>query len=99
MDGRSLLEEGWARDRLVLESFSVKPSPKWSSTVTRTFQYVEYYELDEETISFIEYYDLATDEWQLVNLFHDGDPANDPDAAALHAVLADDRVCAGSTCP
>jgi arylsulfatase A-like enzyme len=99
LDGKSLLQEGWTRDRLVLENFSVRPSPMWSSTVTRAFQYVEYYELDGETISFVEYYDLAADEWQLVNLFHDGDPANDPDASALHEVLADDRSCAGSNCP
>jgi arylsulfatase A-like enzyme len=99
MDGRSLLDTAWRRDRLVLENFWAREAPKWSSTVTPEFQYVEYYDLAGETITFSEYYDLTTDVWQLTNLLHDGDRRNNPDQAALHAVLTRDRACVGRSCP
>jgi arylsulfatase A-like enzyme len=46
-----------------------------------------------------EYYNLATDSWQLTNLFHDGNAANDPPVAPLSAALAAQRHCAGPDCP
>ena len=48
---------------------------------------------------FREYYDLVKDPHELVNLFADGNPANDPDFTALHAQLKADRVCMASACP
>jgi arylsulfatase A-like enzyme len=99
VDGRSLLDPAWTRDRLLLENFAASNAPRWASTVTRTSQYIEYYKSDDRTIAFREYYDLTKDPWQLLNLFHDGDPTNDPDQAPLRAVLARDRGCVGSTCP
>jgi arylsulfatase A-like enzyme len=100
MDGRSLFEAG-ARDRLLTEYWRLRNPPdvpSWASTVTATYQYVEYY-ADDGSISFREYYDMAADPWQLVNLLGDGVPGNDPATAPLHAQLAADRVCAGSSCP
>jgi arylsulfatase A-like enzyme len=99
VDGRSLLDPGWRRDRLLLENFAAAYAPKWASTVTTTYQYIEYYASDERTITFREYYDLKRDPWQLVNLFADGDPRNDPDGTALHAILDRDRTCRGAACP
>jgi arylsulfatase A-like enzyme len=99
VDGRSLLDHAWTRDRLLLENFTASSSPRWASTVTHTFQYIEYYARDDRTITFREYYALTKDPWQLVNLLHDGDPTNNPDKAMLHATLSGDRTCAGEACP
>jgi arylsulfatase A-like enzyme len=99
MDGRSLLDPTWSRDRLVLENFHSGAVPKWFSTVTTGFQYVEYYDRAGETVTFREYYDLTVDPWQLTNLLHDGVRRNDPDQAALHEALTRDRACAGRSCP
>ena len=99
VDGRSLLDPTWNRDRLLLENFAASTTPKWASTVTHAFQYIEYYRSDDQTIAFREYYDLEKDPWQLVNLFHDGDPNDNPDKATLHAALAKDRTCVGASCP
>jgi arylsulfatase A-like enzyme len=99
VDGRSLLETAWTRDRLLLENFDASVTPKWASTVTHTFQYIEYYAQDDRTITFREYYDLAKDPWQLVNLLRDGNPTNDPGRPALHATLDQDRTCVGTDCP
>lgn len=75
------------------------PFPTWASTRTKTFQYIEYYESDGESIIFREYYDLLKDPWQLENVFADGDPSNDPDIQALSRQLGRDRVCEESDCP
>ncbi len=100
MDGRSLLDRSWSRPRLLLEYWRWRGStaPPWASLWTRRYQYTEYYE-DDGHIAFREYYDLRRDPWQLVNLLHDGHPANDPDVAPLHERLFADRSCEATTCP
>lgn len=95
-DGRSVLSSG-RRTRLVLEYWRERGMriPTWASLRTRRFQYVEYYQ-DGRT-AFREYYNLVRDPWQLRNLFHDGNRANDPDVATIAAQLRRDRRCEGTT--
>jgi Ca2+-binding RTX toxin-like protein len=49
-------------------------------------------------VDFREYYDLATDPWQLTNLFADGNPRNDPWVDSLALELGLLRNCVGETC-
>ena len=74
------------------------PAPVWASTITKTFQYTEYYEGGETVAR--EYYDLATDPFQLRNLLGDHDMLNDPATASeLSVQLDEDRTCEGASCP
>lgn len=104
MDGHSLLG-GERRNYMFTEQFGnpQKNLPDWASLRTRDFQYVEYYatlpESETEVISFREYYNLHRDPAQLVNLFADGNPANDPNTVALEATLHEYRTCAEDSCP
>jgi arylsulfatase A-like enzyme len=95
MDGRSLLDVTWERDRLLLESYV----PDWASTLTTDYQYTEYYEENGQTAEFHEYYDLVNDPWQLDNLFVTDPTSLPPNVAALKAQLSLDRSCAGDDCP
>jgi arylsulfatase A-like enzyme len=100
MDGLPILS-GPTRHRILLEYWRSSDDakwPSWSAKLTRTSEYIEWYDDDLQTITFKEYYDLANDPWQLENLLHDGDTTNDPDAKALSKALAVDRVCKASTC-
>jgi arylsulfatase A-like enzyme len=100
MDGRSLLDRSWTRDRLLLEAWPWTGSSavQWASTWSRGYEYTEYY-AEDGSVAFREYYDLGADPWQLVNLLHDGKAENDPDVSALHAQLSADRTCIGDGCP
>jgi arylsulfatase A-like enzyme len=100
MDGRSLLDTGWTRDRMLMEywPWNGSSSPAWASSRGTDYQYIEYYD-DAGRITFREYYDLRGDPWQLTNLLHDGDPGNDPNVSPLHERLVEDRACVGDTCP
>lgn len=100
MDGRSLLDSTWTRNRMLMEYWPWNGSnaPGWASSRGVDFQYIEYYD-DAGNITFQEYYDLKDDPWELTNLLHDGDPSNDPDTAPLHETLTADRTCMGSECP
>jgi hypothetical protein len=60
---------------------------------------VEYVSDRTKEVTFREYYRIRGDPYQLVNLLHDGDDANDPNVARLAAVLARLRSCAGAQCP
>jgi arylsulfatase A-like enzyme len=102
LDGRSLLDPGWERDRLLLEYFKTKrfTPPTWQSLRTDEYQYIRY--LDPGgTVTFEEFYDLAADPWQTVNLLADDDPAT-PGAgllAEIEAQLDADLACRGRACP
>jgi arylsulfatase A-like enzyme len=74
------------------------PPGSWAATRASSYEYVETYDLDGAVV-FREYYDLRADPWETRNLLADGDPANDPDVAALHTQLARDRRCVGAACP
>ncbi len=111
LDGRSLLDSTWTRDRMLIEYWNVlnqpvgEPTPTFFSYNTTGQQYTEWYEEDTTTQKLWpaaegggpvqEYYDLAADPWQLTNLLHDGNPANDPPVGALAAQLTRDRRCMG----
>jgi arylsulfatase A-like enzyme len=100
VDGRSLLET-WVRDRMFFESWRSpgSPAPQWASVRTDGYQYVEYYDAAGD-VTFREYYDLDTDPWQLRNRMAPGDPSDDPPGLPLiHAQLAADRSCSGTTPP
>ena len=103
LDGRSLLDRRWQRDHLLLEYFEGETAitPTWASVTSLADQFVQYYDEDGRPTE-REYYDLLQDPWQLENTLGDFDPTNDPSPAKLaelSARLADDRACAGSSCP
>lgn len=101
MDGRSLLSAAPRRE-LLLEYFGSRAGadvPPWASTRTPTYQYVEYYDPLTGTLQYTEYYDLLEDPWQLVNLFGDSDPTNDPPRLVLSVELQRMRDCQGADCP
>lgn len=101
IDGRSLFETDQWRDRLVLEQYEnwSKGFPDWASTLTRDYQYVEYYGRDGSSVIFREYYDLIEDPWRLDNLLAGEDDSHDPDVAALAERLRRDIGCSGADCP
>ncbi len=106
LDGRSLVDQSWTRDRMLTESFVnveafTTDLPPWASLRDNKMQYVEYYGEGGEIV-FREYYDLKEDPFQLLNLLGDDDTGNDPPAEeleALHVQLEADRRCAGPACP
>jgi arylsulfatase A-like enzyme len=109
LDGVSFLPGNPSRERKFLEFGPAGPSPAdygghrgiptWASFRTSTWQYIEYYEVDNTTIQFREYYDLVADPWELDNVLADGNPANDPDVPTLSAELDWARHCAGREGP
>lgn len=101
LDGRSLLDSGWSRDRMLLEFYgpSYGNVPPWASIRTQDEQYIEYYG-DGGQVIYEEYYDLAADPWQLKNLLGDSKEKNDPASQpSLHEQLQQDRACTGDGCP
>ena len=99
MDGRSLLNR-WARGKIFLEFFTYPKTyvPSWASIRTRDYQYVEYYNKQDE-VRFREYYNLKRDPWQLENVFGDGNPDNNPNTAKLSAKTEVFRSCVERECP
>ena len=97
LDGRSLLDTGWVRDRLLLEQVEAF-HPAWDSLLTPDYQYTEWEDPDGAG-TVLEYYDLVSDPWQLRNLFGDEEPGNDPVTAAIALQLQEDRHCEGTDNP
>ena len=98
MDGRSLLDPTWIRERLVLEYLADHRRhgiPGWVSLLTPEWQYTEHYYAGGER--FYEYYDLVKDPFQLKNLWG-VDRENDLVNPAI-AYLEKDRSCVGAACP
>lgn len=95
MDGRSLLDASWTRDRIFLEG-DQEMDPTWESLLTYDLQYIEWDE-PPGIGKVLEYYDLTVDPWQLENLFGDANPTNDPPIAGLALQLEEDRECSGTT--
>ena len=97
-DGRSMLEPG-KRKRLLLENwFYDHGAPTWAATLTKDYEYIEYYE-EDDSLEFTEYYNLRKDPYQLENLLYDRDSLNDPDVPGLSERLAKDRECPVGECP
>jgi arylsulfatase A-like enzyme len=115
LDGRSFLPGRQARTEKYLEFGPVlRQSPKgykghrgiptWASLRTKQWQYIEFYERDNNTnLQWKEYYDLTADPWELNNLLFDKDPSNDPDvpglSARLHKAAACSGTAGGNPCP
>ncbi len=102
MDGRSLLDESWERDRLLLEYWAraKRTTPDWGGLVTSDHQYVEYYEDEDfggEPI-FAEYYNIATDPYQLENLIPES-PGGTTTLPVISQQLDADRNCKGTEGP
>ncbi len=99
LDGKPLFAPG-SRDHFLIEYFGsrIGESPSWASIRSGSSQFVEYYD-EFGVVIFREYYDLAIDPFQLLNLYGDADPLNDPPLAFTAAQLAQTRNCRGSTCP
>jgi len=104
MDGRSLIDRSWQRDRILLEFWEgqnqTRPIPRWASLRTSEHQYTEYYArgTDGQVVIEREFYDLVADPWQLENLVTDDDPTNDPPQWMVDQLFAD-RSCASLSCP
>jgi arylsulfatase A-like enzyme len=92
MDGRSLLDRTWTRDRIFVEHDAWN-HPAWNALVFRDTLYVEW-ATEQGTLQ--EYYDLASDPWELNNLFGDADPSNDPITGPMSAQIQLDSTCAGT---
>jgi arylsulfatase A-like enzyme/endonuclease YncB( thermonuclease family) len=116
LDGRSLLDPTWVRDRLLLEFWRDLTVPDtreltFASLYSPTYQYTEWFQDDATTpllwptgeeqggAPIREYYNLLADPWELTNVLHDGNAANDPPIEPLAAQLARDRRCAGQGSP
>jgi arylsulfatase A-like enzyme len=100
MDGRSLLHPLDRKSILTEYTFMPKYNvPTWASIRTDSYQYIEDYNRDGTKLRFREYYDLVRDPWQLDNLLADGYPSNNPDVNQLSRRLAQEKACAGASCP
>jgi arylsulfatase A-like enzyme len=102
MDGRSLLDQRWEREEMLLEHWPAATVPAYASILGEDHQYVEYYARNLRRVIFREYYDLANDPWQLENLLAEPDAAGSPDRATLSALsrrLNELRRCRGEACP
>ena len=102
MDGRDLLTTPPRTRRLTeywQDNQNVATIPAWASVATTTYEYTEYYKPDTRTVQFREYYDMVRDPHQLLNLFADGNAANDPNVTAIAAQLKADRTCVAASCP
>lgn len=98
MDGRSLLDPTWIRERLLLEYLHHGKGlvPDWLSVVSPRWQYTEYYGAGGVTSR--EYYDLAKDPYQLRNLLSNK-PGERPAIAPAIAYIRQARRCSGGGCP
>jgi arylsulfatase A-like enzyme len=97
MDGKSLLDSSWQRNRILGEYWwNVSGWAPWTMTRTKNYAYIEYYDRYGD-VKFREYYDERDDPWELNNILHDGNIANNPDVTALHRQLGLDRSCLGTS--
>ncbi|MGL5827364.1 MAG: sulfatase-like hydrolase/transferase [Nocardioides sp.] len=103
LDGQNILS-GKERARAYTEYYFDEENnngvPTWASIRTDAYQYVEYYQQDDDmdVVSFREYYDMTNDPDQLVNLLADGIEVNNPDVGRLSALLRESSTCRGRAC-
>jgi arylsulfatase A-like enzyme len=97
LDGIDLLDPSASRKELLLEyhQLPVGGWPSWNALISAKFEFIQY---RANGGNFREYYNLKRDPYQLVNLLHDGIPAN-PSTVAIRKRLRAYETCAGSTCP
>lgn len=101
LDGRSLLNPSWRRNRILIEHWcNIGRCRYWASTRGSSYQYTAYfYDVSMRVVEFQEYYRLNTDPWQLENVLAGGRKADDPDVELLHRRLRADLRCSGRECP
>jgi arylsulfatase A-like enzyme len=100
LDGRSLINGGMRR-RLFLEQWDnyKRNLRSWASIRTRRYQYIEYYNRDENKIIFRQFYDLRDDPFQRRDLLHDRKRSNDPrNISQLRSAMTVYRTCSGVGC-
>jgi arylsulfatase A-like enzyme len=99
LDGMSIFSSQ-RRTRLLIEYGRSLDSPlaQWAAIRTPTEQYTEWYDPSTGSVTDREDYDLTADPQQLVNLYGDGNPANDPPIASRAARLDTLRHCVGQAC-
>jgi arylsulfatase A-like enzyme/PKD repeat protein len=99
LDGTSLFS-GQRRSQLLAEYGRSLDSPlaQWTSVITPTAQFTQWYDTTTGAPSEQEYYDLLADPDQLVNLLRDGNPDNDPPVAQWSAWLNALASCRGQQC-
>lgn len=97
VDGNSLLDADWDRNRILLEGWgwSFLGLPRWASVRTKSAQYIEYSE--DGNVVVREFYDLGQDPWQLENRLHGARGGSR--VKRLAALLDRDRDCEGAQCP
>ncbi|MFC5175750.1 sulfatase [Nocardioides taihuensis] len=99
LDGLSLFSPT-PRTQLLIEYGRTldAPLPPWASVLTTANQYTEWYTKDTGALTAREFYVFGSDPYQLVNLFRDGNAANDPSIAVWGPRLAALRGCVGVAC-
>lgn len=106
MDGRSLLDSSWTRDRILVEYFGLRVMgerviPRWAGLITPTYQFNQYEPINGHPL-FREYYERAGDRWQLRNPLGNASTDDDPPEKTVQGLvqqLAEDLGCSGVTCP
>jgi arylsulfatase A-like enzyme len=99
LDGRSLLDPSWTRERLLLEYFGLPGRiPPWAGVLTTEAQLTVYRDPQTGARSY-EFYDGTGDPWQLENPYGTPNPLDDPVVLQELAWLEHARDCAGATCP
>lgn len=98
LDGRSLIDPGFTRSRMLTEHWRAG-SPNWASLTSPSYQYTEYYQ--SPNTGFLEYYRFPGDIAQLTNLFGDGNPGDPPpiETNPIAGDLQSARSCTGAGCP
>ena len=99
LDGRSLIDPGMSRSRILTEYWR-QGVADWASLISPAYQYIEYY--GDPDVGFREYYRFPSDLAQVTNLFAD-DTAGDPPPSETNPIAADlqsSRTCVGAAnCP
>jgi arylsulfatase A-like enzyme len=98
LDGRSLIDPGMSRARMLTEHWR-RADPNWASLTSPSYHYTEYYQGADA--GFLEYYRFPADPGETANLFGDGDPLSPPAAETdpIASSLQSARTCVGSSCP
>jgi arylsulfatase A-like enzyme len=99
VDGKSLLDNSWRRNRILAEGwrFTFLRLPNWAATLTPRYEFISYYRQGHRLAQ--EYYDLKSDPGEMSNLLSDGIRGNNPDVPFLSKRLRRDRHCVGDACP
>jgi arylsulfatase A-like enzyme len=98
VDGRSLIDPGMSRSRMLTEHWRAG-DPNWASVTSPSYHYTEYYRSADA--GFLEYYRFPADLAEVTNLFGDDDHLDPPvtETNPVASYLQSARTCVGGTCP